>query len=145
MHEIKEFPKFVRFLFNEHDLSATGLTMTHPQIAVLMLMDEHRDKPMSLISREVGLERSSFTRAADQLVKGGYVERKVSTKDRRVVFIIFTEKGNSTVKMIKNDWERYFKSLTAHLEAGEKKEFFNAVKTVSLYMNKIMVETYQQG
>lgn len=138
MQEIKEFNKFTRFLFYEHDLSQTKLTLSKSLVAVLMIMDEHRDKSMSQMSKEIGLEKSSFTRAAEQLVRDGFVKRVASKEDRRVAYVELTAKGERAVTLIKTEWEKYFSELTSHLTNKELAEFHSAVKTVSRYMNKIM-------
>lgn len=139
MDEIKEFPKFVKFFFYEHDISETKLKLNKSQTTVLMLVHEHRNKQtMSRISREIGLEKSSFTRCVDQLEKEGFLERKPSQEDKRSINLSFTKKGDRAVELIKADWQHRYRSLLSVLDAREQAELSKALATVSRHLNKIM-------
>ena len=132
------FRKFVKKLFFDHNTSKLHLNINTTQRDILMGIDTHRGKSMSQISREVGLEKSSFTRSVDHLVKEEFIKKEYSASDRRIINILFTEKGNKAVKLIKDDWNKYFNSLIAVFSPEERKDFFQAVETVSKYMNRIV-------
>ena len=137
MNPVKKFPKFVRKLFYEHDISALNLNISPTNKMILMAIAEHKDKCMSEISKEVGLEKSSFTRSVDHLINNGFIQKKYSKTDRRIIHILFTAKGLKALKLIREDWEKYFESLISVLSSSEKQEFFSAIKIVSKYINQI--------
>ncbi len=138
MEGVKEFRKFVRKIFYEHDISVLNLDINTTQTTILMIIDSCRVKSMSEISKEVGLEKSSFTRSIDHLEEIGLIERIKSRKDRRIINISITEKGQEAVKLIKEDWNSYFDSLLSVFTEEEKEEFSNAVRIVSIYINRII-------
>ena len=51
------------------------------------------NKNMSSIARELAVTVGTLTISVNSLVKKGYVTRKRSNEDRRVVFISLSEKG----------------------------------------------------
>lgn len=138
MDDIKCFPKFVKKLFHEHDISELNININKTQVHIMMVTDMYRDKSMFEISKEVGLEKSSFTRSVKYLVKKGFLEKNHSEEDRRIVNLSFTRKGNEALTQIKNHWNNYFNSLLSPFSKKEKEEFFDSIKTVSKYMNRII-------
>lgn len=53
----------------------------------------NRERTMSDTARDLRITSGTLTTAVDNLIRKGYVERKRSTEDRRVVIIKLTEKG----------------------------------------------------
>lgn len=138
IESIKDLPQFVRKLFYENDISELNLDINLTQTIILMFLDSHKNKSMSELSKLVGLEKSSFTRSVDYLEESKFIKRNYSSEDRRKITISFTEKGLKAVKLIKNDWNEHFRSLISTLSAEEQKEFSDALKTVSKYVQQML-------
>ncbi|MCT4616777.1 MAG: winged helix DNA-binding protein [Candidatus Gracilibacteria bacterium] len=139
MKELKDFPKFVKKLFYEHNISHLNLNINKTQAKILMIMDSLDNKTMSEISKEVALEKSSFTRSIRHLIEIKYIIKKPSETDQRVLHLLITEKGNKAIKAIKEDWDKYFASIMSSFSPEEKEEFTKAVKIISKYINKITI------
>ncbi len=69
-----------------NDLSVTEI---HTIEAIGMYVPRN----MSEVARDIGITLGTLTKAISNLVKKGYVERKRSEKDRRVVNVDLTKKG----------------------------------------------------
>jgi len=138
MNNVENFPKFAKKLFHEHNVSELNLDINKTQTQILMTMDSIKENSMSAISKEVGLEKSSFTRSVEHLVEKGFIKKKILKEDKRVIQLFFTKKGENDVKLIKKHWKNYFNSLISILSFEEKKEFFKSVKIISKYINKII-------
>jgi DNA-binding MarR family transcriptional regulator len=138
MEGIHNFPQFIRKLFYGHDISKLNLDINLTQTNILMVIDSNKEKSMSELSELVGLEKSSFTRSIDYLVENNFLEKKYLPDDRRKINISFTEKGSEAVKLIKDDWNKYFESLLSGFSVEDKKEFSEAVEVVSKYINRII-------
>lgn len=138
MEGIKDFPKFIKKLFYDHDISRHNIAINKTQVAILLFIHAHQNKSMSELSRLVGLEKSSFTRSVEQLTRNGFLTKHYQSDDRRVINIAFTEKGEKAVTLIKEDWENYIDSLLAPFTEEERAEFSQAVNTVSRYINRIL-------
>jgi DNA-binding MarR family transcriptional regulator len=137
---IKNIPKFIKKVFFEHDISGLNLDINKTQTNILMFVNENSGKSMSEISLMTGLEKSSFTRSVDFLVKNGYIVRNSPEDDRRKIKLSLTNKGIKAAKLIKKDFDVYIDSLMSDFSEKEKKEFYDSLATVSIYINKIFKE-----
>jgi nitronate monooxygenase len=137
---VKFLPRFLKRVFYEHDISKLSLDINKTQTTILMFINECGEKSMSEISSMTGLEKSSFTRSVDSLVKNGFVTRNSPENDRRKIRLSLTGKGIKAARLIKNDYDAYLDSLILNFSEKEKKEFFKSLETVSKYLNKILGE-----
>lgn len=135
---ITVFPQFIKKVFYEHDISKLNLGINRTQTNILMYINENNEKSMSEISLMTGLEKSSFTRSIDYLVKNGFITRNPSENDRRIIKLSLTNKGIKAAELIKNDFDMYLDSLISDFSKKEKDEFFESLTTISIYTNKIL-------
>ena len=135
---IKILPMFVQKAIYEHDISHLKLSINSTQTLILMFVNENSGKTMSEISSLTGLEKSSFTRSVDYLVKNDLVTKNFPPHDRRTIHLSLTKRGSRAADLIKNDFDRYLESLIAHFSENEKKEFIDTLRTLSGYMQKIV-------
>ena len=94
---------------------AEGLTMSHYTVlwVVCLAAPEHPDGvPMRLIADGVLTRAADATRLVDRLTRDGYVERKPSEQDRRVVLVRATRAGRAL-----------FKRLTADVKALHREQW----------------------
>lgn len=135
---ITVFPHFIKKVFYEHDISRLNLNINNTQTNILMNVSEFGEKSMSEISLLTGLEKSSFTRSVDYLVKNGFITREPAEADRRIIKLSLTKKGVKAADMIRNDFNIYCESLISDFSENEKKEFFDSLDTISKYINRIL-------
>jgi DNA-binding MarR family transcriptional regulator len=135
---IKILPQFVKMVLNECDISKLDLGINKTQTNILMSVDENSEKSMSEISLLIGLEKSSFTRSVDYLVKKGLLVRKFPEEDRRKIMLSLTDKGSKAVKIIRKNLDVYLESLLSDFSEKDKSELFNSLKVLSKYMVKIL-------
>ncbi len=132
------FPQFVKKVFYEHDISKLNPGINKTQTIILMLINENNEKSMSEISSMTGLEKSSFTRSVDYLEQNGFITRNPMENDRRIIKLSLTRKGVKTANIIREDFDAYCESLICDFSNMEKKEFFNSLDTITIYMNRIL-------
>jgi len=72
--------------------------ITGPQLWVLKTIYQDGSMPLGELSRKMYLHPSTLTAAVDRLEKKGYVLRNRIEKDRRVINVQLTSKGNRLVK-----------------------------------------------
>jgi len=137
-NKINSFPQFIKKVFYEHDISKLNLNINKTQTNILMYVCENSEKSMSEISLMSGLEKSSFTRSIDYLVKNGFLTRNSSDIDRRIIKLSLTDKGISAAKIIKNDFDNFLDSLISDFSENEKNEFFASLAVTSKYINRIL-------
>jgi len=141
---VKMFPRFVQKVLYEHDISKLNLNINTTQTLILMFVNEDSEKSMSEISTMTGLEKSSFTRSVDYLVKNGFIEKNYPEHDRRKIKLSLTKKGAKAAKLIQHDFDKYLDSLISHFSENEKKEFFESLAAMSKYICKIVEGTKKE-
>lgn len=67
--------------------------ITNNDMHVIEAIGLHQEKNMSTIARSLSVTMGTLTTAMNSLVKKGYVVRKRGEKDKRVVYISLSEKG----------------------------------------------------
>jgi nitronate monooxygenase len=132
------FPQFIKKVFYDHDTSKLNLDINRTQTHILMCINDNSEKSMSEISLMTGLEKSSFTRSVDCLVRNGFITRSALENDRRKIRLSLTNKGTRAAKRIKNDFDNYLDSLITDFSEKDKMDFFESLETISKYMIKIL-------
>lgn len=77
----------------EADLAPSGLTLGDYQVLVYLTEAEDEQMRMCDLADMLQLSPSGLTRRLDGLVKSGWVERRNSASDRRVMLAALTEAG----------------------------------------------------
>lgn len=82
----------------EADLAVHGLTMGDYQVLVHLSESDDRSMRMCDLAALLQLSPSGLTRRLDGLVRGGLVERRTSSEDRRVMLAVLTDHGLRALK-----------------------------------------------
>ena len=82
----------------EHDLAPTGLTLGDYQVFVYLSAAEDDSMKMCDLAEILQLSPSGLTRRLDGLVKAGWVERRPSELDRRVMHAVLTDAGRAKLE-----------------------------------------------
>jgi DNA-binding MarR family transcriptional regulator len=82
----------------ENDLAPTGLTLGDYQVFVYLSSAEDDSMKMCDLAEILQLSPSGLTRRLDGLVKAGWVERRPSELDRRVMHAVLTDAGRDRLE-----------------------------------------------
>ncbi len=132
------YPRLLKQLFKDFDYSRFGFSK-----AVLMILFglRYRSKGKSLKMSELeshsGLKKSTLSESVDLLVRNGYIERKRSEKDRRVVRVKLTKKGEKRIDEITKIAESYMYQKLKILSDEEMKKLFDAFKVIEDVAEKL--------
>lgn len=103
----------LRDLSSETALKGVGLNLV--QWRALVVVRRIENCTMSALSRYSGIERSTLTRAADQMVEMGLIERWVPDHDRRQVNMAVTGEGEAVyaraIARVKDDNARMLQKV----------------------------------
>jgi len=117
-----------RFLREDEVFKSENLFPSHIQILlVLSLCDQ---MTMSEISHKINVINSNLTPLVDKLIKLGYIERKPSEKDRRVVYISLTDSGFKYVERHKVYVRNYLNEKFDGLSDEKGRELNDHIKGV---------------
>lgn len=114
-------------LFNTFDTSPLGLGINKTQERVLMMCHHHPLAQMSFLSREVGLERGSFTSVIDSLESAGLVERTRDANDGRAYAVRTTAEGKRIATKISTLFHAHVEETLDRLEAKDRSRFVRAI------------------
>lgn len=92
-------------------------------------------KNMSALAKKVKVTVGTLTIAINNLVKKGYVSRSRSKKDKRVVLISLSEKGERAFRRHKNFHERMVDSVIDGLDDNQVGVLINTLKNVRSFID----------
>ena len=90
---------------------------------------------MSALAKKIKVTVCTLTIAINNLVKKGYVSRSRSKKDKRVVLISLSEKGERAFRRHKNFHERMVDSVIDGLDENQVGVLINTLKNVRSFID----------
>lgn len=114
----------------EADLAPTGVTLGDYQVLVHLSEAEGRQLRMCDLAEILQLTPSGTTRRLDGLVEHGWVERRSSTVDRRVMLAVLTDKG----------WDQLHTTLGPHVNSVRE----HLIDLMSTNELKAMASTFKK-
>ena len=99
-----------------HTLPQSAVLFTPQQLKILFTLDFLAGPtPMSKLSSQLGVTPGTLTKTAAGLVRKGYLERRRSPDDERVVRISLSKEGHRMVSQIKKYRQDFFGEICGNL------------------------------
>lgn len=117
--------------FRKHILF-DNITLTQALI-LLTLPDDGLD--MTSLSLTIGVDNSTATRLADNLIKKGWVWKKRNEQDRRMMVVRLTDSGDAIRDKIEKRIDRYGEKLAVTIPPGDREETREIL--LSFYWNMV--------
>lgn len=92
---------------------------------------------MSSVSQGLNLEKGSFTPVANRLIQYDYIEKVCSKEDKRVSYLILTEKGQEFVDRLYEGIKKHIQKKLEILGEDEREVYFAAIRLVLSISKKI--------
>lgn len=108
--------------------------ITHSQLFVLAIVEEHRNIGIKEISKMLCISSSAATQLVDGLAESGYVTRKADSRDRRASQIELSTKGKKHIAGLKN---KRVKMVAALFDALSDKELETYLKLHKKILSEI--------
>ena len=126
MRGSKEFKIILVKLFNdildyeESVLRASEFKdLTNNDIHVIRAIGMNEKKNMSMIAKELAVPIGTLTISINSLVRKGYVIKERSEKDKRVVFVNLSSKGEAAFSRNEELYDQMVNSMLEDLEDNE--------------------------
>ena len=126
MRGSKEFKIILVKLFNdildyeESVLRASEFKdLTNNDIHVIRAIGMNENKNMSMIAKELAVTIGTLTISINSLVRKGYVIKERSEKDKRVVFVNLSSKGEAAFSRNEELYDQMVNSMLEDLEGNE--------------------------
>ena len=126
MRGSKEFKIILVKLFNDIlDYQESALStsefkdLTNNDIHVIRAIGMNEKKNMSMIAKELAVTIGTLTISINSLVRKGYVIKERSEKDKRVVFVNLSSKGEAAFSRNEELYDQMVNSMLEDLEDNE--------------------------
>lgn len=118
--------KLVRLfqLFERDQIKIHGFTTT--QCYTLLEIDKAGSITMNDLSDRMNLNSSTMTRVLDTLVRDGYIERRKSDEDRRLVLVSLSPKGKAGASLLNGSVNGYYKKVIESIPKGQLDEILKS-------------------
>lgn len=83
----------------EKSLRDNGSDLTITEMHTIHAVGDEKPRTMTEISRDLNITMGTLTTGVDKLIKKGYLVRKRTEEDKRVVLVELTDKGLEAKKM----------------------------------------------
>jgi MarR family 2-MHQ and catechol resistance regulon transcriptional repressor len=96
----ERFRRFRHVIGSHLDEVMCGFPITYRQCDVLLEIEKLRETSISVLSRELFLDKSTVSRVVDALVELGYITRTPKPDDRRCNILELTEAGREICRKV---------------------------------------------
>jgi DNA-binding MarR family transcriptional regulator len=121
-------PALMRHLFATDDDLATELPLAQLRVCGILYAGP---RPMSALSRELGVSHSAMTQIADRLERARLVKRVAAGTDRRIRCLKLTRRGETTMRIREDFRARRVLSVLKRLSPGARRDVLAALETFS--------------
>ncbi|SRR5260370_5901007 len=119
-----------------HTLPKSAVSFTPQQLKILFTLDFFGEPtPMSKLSSRLGVTPGTLTRTAAGLLRKGYLERRRSPDDERVVKVSLSRAGHRIVSQIKKYRQEFFRELCENLKPSDRRKLIES--------HRYILETYR--
>jgi len=118
-----------KLLFPEEWI-ALDMKLSKTELVALLFVDRRGEIIMSNLAEYLNVPMSTTTGIADRLVKGGYLQRRRSESDRRIVSLALTDTGRKTIGSLRNMISGYLDVVSGILTAEEQQQLLRIATKV---------------
>lgn len=130
-------PQIIRYFQRVPIRPAHTPTVSLPQLRMLLILDMDGDSTMGDLARRAGVAMPTATSSVNALVRGRYVARRRSAKDRRVVFVAITAKGRKAIAELHKERRERLRAILAHLDRDDQVRLADAFETIHRLLRQI--------
>jgi len=119
-----------------HTLPQSAVSFTPQQLKILFTLDFFGEPtPMSKLSSRLGVTPGTLTKTAAGLLRKGYLQKKRSPDDDRVVKISLSREGHRVVSQVKKYRREFFRKLCQNLTSADCRKLIES--------HRYILETYR--
>lgn len=146
-HQLIE--QIVDNLIHTHPLLSKGFTrsirtrtnLNPGSMFIVGLLKKNGMLSMSEIGNRLSMPKPHVTAHIDKLIAEGMVERQYSTRDRRIINIVLTQKGIEDFDAIKRELTLDFSERISKINEDKLEELVLSTKLVRDTLSQIMTDT----
>lgn len=128
------FPLFNRALLKPEELTHNPMS---PEFRVMLVLILRNSQPISMIGGWLGISRPNMTAVLDKLIAHGYIERRSSTEDRRIIDISITAEGRRYMEACKTEARESVKKRLSTLSTEDIDSLYASLENIRLILMKL--------
>lgn len=102
-------------------------------VLTLSFLKQHGPQKQRVLTEALGFTPGAMTNIANQLIKGGYAQRKYDDNDRRVILLDITTAGHDQLEQANKRGQQLHLKLFEALTAEEIQEFLRIYEKLLNY------------
>jgi len=119
----------------EKSLRDSGSDLSITEIHTIDAVGDSDPKTMTEISRILKVTMGTLTTGVDKLIKKGYLVRKRTEEDKRIVLVELTEKGIKAKKMHDAFHQEMIDSVISHLDPTEEELLVQSLQKLMYFFD----------
>lgn len=112
------------------------VNLTFPQAMVLSLLESEGSMPISSLAERMGSANSTISGVIDRLERMGFVCRKRSDMDRRVIYVEVTDRWQEVRNKTATSVSGFFGGMLEDLSAKEQETILDGLKLLSRVLDE---------
>lgn len=106
------------------------------QLAIMLAIAEQGITQATKLCKEMRVSAPSVTGIVDRLVRTNHIKRIPDKKDRRVVNLTLTEKGNKEIKILRDRMCDRWKKILLELGPQDREVYLSLMKKILVILEK---------
>lgn len=111
--------------------------LSHAHLYLLLFVKNEQGCIVSDIAKHLGITLSGVTNLTNKLFDMGLIERKRSENDRRLVYIVITDKGKKLLNDMEKNGLGLFTEIFSNISKEEIQEFLKVLKRIETNSKKL--------
>lgn len=121
----------------EKSIRENGSDLTMTEMHTIHAVGDDRPRTMSEVAKDLKITMGTLTTGIDKLIKKGYVVRKRTDEDKRVVLVELTEKGIEAKKVHDEFHQEMIRNVIDSLDEDEERVLTVALtKLIQFFQEK---------
>jgi len=110
--------------------------ITLPQFLILEFLHKEGQSRMSFLAQFMNVTTAAMTGIADRLVRDGYVKRVYDPKDRRIIKIELTGRGNELVKKLHGERRKMVMRIFGKISEADRRDYLRILMQIKEILSK---------
>ena len=127
---VEIMPQIYREFAKREDNDLTTGKISFPQMVALVCVSKKSCVNMKCIANSLGIKMSSASTLVYRLIREKMLTRRHDEKDRRIVQIRLTPKGNKVINQILRQKQRSIRAVFSVLTEKERRQYLQILKKV---------------
>ncbi|WP_019155756.1 MarR family winged helix-turn-helix transcriptional regulator [Robertmurraya massiliosenegalensis] len=108
-----------------------GSNLTHEQLHILRYINRVVSCTSTILAEEFEVKKSAITAIITRLCDKGFIQRTRDEKDRRVVYLTLTEKGEEFYRKVEERVNQLVQGLISQFEPSEIEQFIGTYEKLN--------------